>query len=80
MPYQFPPELDEIVRAKMASGNYASEDELIRDAILSLVDVDEDDLAAVQEALDELDAGDPGMELSDAFKEIRKECGIEPEA
>lgn len=80
MPYQFPPEVDQLVREYMASGSYASEDELIREALLSLSDVNNDDLAKVKEALRELKSGDPGMELAEAFQEIRKECGIDPGA
>ena len=39
MAYQFPPELEERVREHMASGQYASEDQLLTDAFLALDDV-----------------------------------------
>jgi Arc/MetJ-type ribon-helix-helix transcriptional regulator len=81
MPYQFPRDIDQLVREHMASGNYSSEDELLRVALLALDDDGyEDDVAAVQQALAELQAGDPGVELHEAFREIRERCGIDPQA
>ena len=77
MSYQFPADIRKLVRGLMASGDYASEDDLLRAAMLSLYDAIDDDLAAVQEALMELDAGDPGVELDEAFRQVRKKCGIE---
>jgi Arc/MetJ-type ribon-helix-helix transcriptional regulator len=71
MSYAFPADVAELVRSRMATGNYPSEDALIRSALLALQEQDED-LAAVQEALAELAAGDPGLPLEDAFDEIRQ--------
>lgn len=36
MPYQFPPDVQQLVRDQMAAGGYASEDELLRDALKAL--------------------------------------------
>jgi putative addiction module CopG family antidote len=54
----------------MASGKYASEDELLRSALRALAE-DEQDLDAVREALADWRAGDPGVPLEDAFAAIR---------
>lgn len=75
MPYQFPPNIQELVVQKMASGHYASEDELLLEALRSLSD-DEEDLRAVQEAIDEWRAGDEGVPVDEAFDSIRKKHGI----
>ena len=70
MPYPFPPDLQELVLKQMASGRYASEDELLRSALLAL-DEEEQDLQAVRESLAEWRAGDPGVPLADAFAAVR---------
>ena len=70
MPYPFPPDLQELVLKQMASGRYASEDELLRSALRAL-DEDEQDLQAVRESLAEWRAGDPGVPLADAFAAVR---------
>ena len=38
MDYQFPPDLKKIVRERMESGEYGSEDDLLRDALKALED------------------------------------------
>jgi Arc/MetJ-type ribon-helix-helix transcriptional regulator len=54
----------------MASGKYASEDELLRSALRVLAE-EEQCLDAVRESLAEWRAGDPGVLLEDAFDAIR---------
>lgn len=71
MPYLFPPDVDQLVRIRMATGNYQSEDDLLRHALGALAE-QEEDAAAVEEALAELAAGDPGLPLAEAFREIRQ--------
>ena len=56
MPYSFPPELDRLVREGLAGGGYASEDELLLEAMLALRERDEA-VAGIQEGLADLDAG-----------------------
>ncbi len=60
MAYQFPPD----VREQMASGEYQSEDDLLRDALMALEDhrwvVGEDDpevLAGIERGLDQMRRG-----------------------
>ena len=75
MPYPFPPDLQTLVGEQMASGKYASEDELLRSALNALAE-GEQDLAAVRESLAEWRAGDPGVLLEDAFDAIRGRHGL----
>jgi putative addiction module CopG family antidote len=63
--------LREVVAARLASGQYSSEDEVLRNAFRALAEVDED-LAAVREAVEEWRAGDSGTPLAEAFDEIRR--------
>ena len=72
MPYQFPPEVEQLFRERMASGRYSTEDELLREALYALAE-QEDDLAAVREAVAELEAGDPGVSLNEAFDDVRRQ-------
>lgn len=44
----------------MASGKYAYEDELLQDALQTLA-AESEELEAIQAAIDEWDAGDPGV-------------------
>jgi putative addiction module CopG family antidote len=71
MAFPFPPDLEPFVRERMASGKYASEDELLRYAFHALAE-EEEDLAAVRDAVAEWQAGDPGIPLDDAFGNVRR--------
>ena len=42
MPYPFPPDLQTLVGEQMASGKYASEDELLRSALNALAEGEQD--------------------------------------
>jgi Arc/MetJ-type ribon-helix-helix transcriptional regulator len=72
MPYAFPPDVKRLVETRMASGNYASEDELLRDALEAL-SAESEELEAIQAAVSEWQAGDTGLPLADAFDEIRRQ-------
>lgn len=75
MAYQFPPDVQERLMEWMASGKYSSEDDVLRDALRALSD-EEQDFAAVEEALADLDRGDPGVPLGQAFDELRAKHGF----
>ncbi len=74
MPYAFPPDVKRLVESRMASGNYASEDELLRDALEAL-SVEAEELEAIEAAVSEWHAGDSGLPLADAFDEVRRQHG-----
>ena len=79
MPYQFPPDLQQLVADRLATGVYQSENDMLREALLALAE-QEQDLAAVQEAIAELNAGDEGLPLEEAFNSIRGKHGNAREA
>jgi len=79
MPYAFPPEVKRLVDQRMAAGKYASEDDLLRDALEALSEESEE-LAAIQAGIDELDAGDPGAPLVEVFDAIRRQHVVPPAA
>jgi putative addiction module CopG family antidote len=71
MQYPFPADLPAMVGEQMKTGTYSSEDELLRDALRALAE-EEEDLAAVQEAIAEWRAGDQGTDLGPAFAAVRE--------
>ncbi len=70
MPYPFPRDVRLLVDLQLASGAYQSEDQLLREALRSL-SAQGDDLAALEEAISELES-DSGQPLAEAFAEVRR--------
>jgi Arc/MetJ-type ribon-helix-helix transcriptional regulator len=70
MSYPFPIDIQHLVVERMASGRYASEDDLLREALASLSE-SEHDLEAIEAAIAEWRAGDEGLPLDDAFDALR---------
>ena len=73
--YKFPPVVRQLVQKQLASGQFATEDEVLL-AALQTLETESEDWLAVREALDSLEAGDQGMSLQDAFDEVRKRHSI----
>lgn len=74
MSYAFPPELERLVRAKLASGEYSSEDELLLEAMRVLIDRDEA-VAAVEHGLRDMEAGRV-RPLDEVDADLRRKYGI----
>jgi Arc/MetJ-type ribon-helix-helix transcriptional regulator len=74
MSYQFPPNIDRLVKEQMASGAYESEDDLLADALRALA-THNADLAAVNDAIRDMEAGDAGRPLTEVAHEIREKHG-----
>ncbi|MGE3780311.1 MAG: type II toxin-antitoxin system ParD family antitoxin [Pirellulaceae bacterium] len=72
MHYAFPPDVRQLITQQLESGRYASEDDVLRDALRVLQDVD-NDTVSIQAAIDEWNAGDEGMALDEAFSWVREE-------
>jgi Arc/MetJ-type ribon-helix-helix transcriptional regulator len=70
MQHQFPADVEQLITERMATGQYASEADLVRQALLSLSTEDQD-LEAVREAIADLENGDLGIPLDEAFDRIR---------
>jgi putative addiction module CopG family antidote len=68
--YQFPEDLQAMLGEQMKAGAYSSEDDLLRDALRALAE-EEEDMAAVQDALQDWRAGDQGMPMDAAFAAVR---------
>lgn len=75
MAYAFPADVKDLVDEQIESGQYGSEDEVLRDALRALAE-EQEDLAAVNEAIAEWRAGDSGVPLDDAIAAIRAKHGI----
>jgi antitoxin ParD1/3/4 len=74
MEYQFPPEVDSLVRSQMATGRYATEDELLKDALLTLSER-EATLADIRAGIADMEAGRM-RPLDDVVDEIRSKHGF----
>jgi hypothetical protein len=64
-----------LAQQQLASGQFATEDEVLL-AALQTPKTESEDWLAICEALDSLEAGDQGMSLQDAFDEIRKRHSV----
>ncbi len=71
MTYAFPPDVQHLISRQMAVGSYATEDDVLRDALRALSE-EEEDLDAVREAVAEFRTGDAGLPLDDAFDLVRR--------
>ena len=74
MSYAFPPELDRLVRQKLATGEYGSEDEVLLDAMRALQDRDQT-IMAIREGIADMEAGRT-RPLEEVDAEIRDRHGI----
>jgi Arc/MetJ-type ribon-helix-helix transcriptional regulator len=74
MGYPFPPDVKQLVDTRMASGKYATEDDVLRDA-LDALSAESHELDAIQAAIAEWRAGDPGVPLAEAFDTVRRRHG-----
>ena len=71
MLHQFPPDIEALIQAQLASGIYQSQDDLFRAALEHLAAQDEE-VRAIEQSIELLDAGDPGIPLDDAFASLRE--------
>ncbi len=76
MTQQFSPTVEQLIRDKMASGRYRSEEELLVEALQSLDEGDED-LTAVEDGLSSIDRGEKGVLLDEAFDRLRQKHKIQ---
>ena len=71
MPYQLSADIQRLVEDRIATGAYSSPDEVLR-AALEALQLSDADLAKIQEAVDEWQAGDEGLPLNEAFQLIQE--------
>ena len=69
---KIPDDIQAAIDAKVASGQYADEETVLREAMASLSEFDED-VAKVQQAIDHWQSGDEGMAVDEAFQMVRRE-------
>ncbi len=79
MTYEFPSEVGQLIRKQLDTGNYESQDDVLLAALRSL-DAEQEDWAAVSEALNSLEQGEPGLSLEEAFEAVRRKHGIPADA
>ena len=78
MAYQFPPDVDKLLKERMHEGQYASEDDVLRDALKALAR-ESADFAAIQAGINDMEAG-RFKPLEEFDAEFRSKNGIEQDA
>jgi Arc/MetJ-type ribon-helix-helix transcriptional regulator len=71
MSYIFPADIQCQVDQLMASGAFGNEDELLRQAVASLI-AQKDDLVAVAESLADFDRGERGIPAAESLRQARR--------
>lgn len=79
MAHQFPPDVEDQLRERMATGQYASEDDVLRDALRALKQQDQD-MAAIREAITDMEAGDKGRPFDEFVDGFRAKYNIPRDA
>lgn len=74
----FSTELDHILRERMATGLYQSEDDVILQGVRLLAERD-DTVAALKRGIESMERGE-GIPLEEAFDEIRRRKNIAPQS
>ncbi len=67
--------VEQMIEARMASGRYASRDELLHEALLVLAEEDQH-IAAIQESIAEADSGHPGTPLDVVFERLKNKYKV----
>ena len=75
MTYHIPPDLKDEIEARMASGRYASQDALVREAFRALR-LQDADVTAVQQAIADMEAGDRGVPFDQFVEAFRKQHNV----
>ena len=78
MSYSLPPDLTSLVQQKVATGSYASEEDVLR-AALSALDEHEETVAAIEQGYADFQAGDY-QPLEDSDQEFRQRNNIPPQS
>ena len=73
MAYQFPPDIEQRVKAQLSSGDYRTEDDVLRDA-LDALRARTDDVAAIRAGIQDMEAGRyrPFSEIDAEFRNKHK--------
>ena len=79
MSYQFPPDIEALIQQQMVSGKYGSPDELLRVALEQLA-AQVEEVRAIQQSIDLLDAGDQGILLEESIDKLRAKHNISANA
>jgi len=74
MSYELSPNVERLVRERMATGHYTSEEQLLVEALAAL-DATDEETRAIEEGLKSVDAGDDGISADEAFTRLRRRHG-----
>ena len=69
--HRIPDDIKAEIDSRFASGQYADDESVLREAMANLREFDED-VAKVKEAIDDWQAGDKGLPLEEAAELVRR--------
>ena len=72
-----PPDVQRAIDARLATGKYATPDDVLRDAFRAL-DSEDEDVSAIQQAIDAWQQGEEGLPLDEAFDQVRRSIRPSP--
>jgi len=78
MPYEFPTDLQQRIEAQIATGAYANEDDVLRDAIRAL-EREKEDLGAIRAGTEDMESG-RYRTFEEVDAELRKKHSIAQDA
>ena len=76
MSYRVPPDVEHLVSEQMRQGSYASEDDVLRDALDALAERNAD-LAAIRAGIEDMEAGRV-QSVAEVDAQIRRNLGFAP--
>lgn len=76
MSFDLPTDIAELIQAQLATGDYANPEDVLRDAMYSLV-MKRDDFAAIQAGIEDLESG-RHTPLDEVDAQMRLKYGIAP--
>lgn len=75
MSYQFPADIESLVQQQLATGHFSSPDDVLR-AALQQLQLQDEDVKAIQQSIDRLDDSDEGVAVQDAFQQLRQKYDL----
>jgi Arc/MetJ-type ribon-helix-helix transcriptional regulator len=73
MTRNLPADVETLIREHMATGRYPTEGDLLREALVRLNEdtaVEDEDMVAILEGLEDVNRGEPGMSVEETFRWI----------
>lgn len=75
MSYHFPADIESLVQQQLATGHFSSPDDVLR-AALQQLQLEDQEVKAIQQSIERLDEGEGGIAVQDAFQQLRQKYDL----